>query len=61
MEVWHRKRGFMVENWICVIDLEYVSMGGDGCMKTAQGAYGVSLMGMGQVFLVYQIQGRRHC
>ena len=50
----------MVENWICVIDLEYVSMGGDGCMKAAQGAYGVSLMGTGQVFLVNQIQGGRH-
>ena len=50
----------MVENWICVIYLEYVSMGGGGHMKAAQGAYGVSLMGMGQVFLVYQIQGGRH-
>ena len=45
MEVWHRKRGFMVENWICVIDLEYVSVGGGGRMKAAQGAYGWVLWG----------------
>ena len=51
----------MVENWICVIDLEYVSMGGGGCMKAARRAYGVSLKGMGQIFLVYQIEGGRRC
>ena len=45
MEVWHRNRGFMVENWICVIDLEYVSVGGGGRMKAAQGAYGWVLWG----------------